>query len=43
MVQVLLWRKYMHKNGPGANVDFLFDADKVDFNANANWSGGDTV
>jgi hypothetical protein len=35
--------KYMHKNAPGANVNFLFDADKVAFDANAGWSDGDTI
>ncbi len=34
--------KYMDKNDPGANVDFLF-ADAVPFDPNANWSDGDTV
>jgi len=35
--------KYMHKDGPGANVDFLFEADAVAFDSNANWSDGDTI
>ncbi len=35
--------KYMPKNGPGANVDFLLGADAVAFDPNANWSDGDTV
>ncbi len=34
--------KYMDKNDPGANVDFLF-ADAVPFDPNANWSDGDTI
>ncbi len=35
--------KSMHKNDPGANVDFLFKADAVAFDPNASWSDGDTV
>ncbi len=35
--------KYMHKNDPGANVDFLFEADVIAFDPNANWSDGDTI
>ena len=35
--------KYMHKNDPGANVDFLFEADAVAFDPDADWSDGDTV
>ncbi len=35
--------KYMHKNDPGANVNFLFEADAVAFAPNANWSEGDTI
>lgn len=35
--------KSMHKNDPGANVDFLFEADAVAFDPNASWSDGDTV
>ena len=35
--------KYMHKNDPGANADFLFEADTVAFDPNANWSDGDTI
>lgn len=35
--------KYMHKNDPGASVDFLFEADAVAFNPKANWSDGDTI
>ncbi len=35
--------KYMHKNDPGANVDFLFEADTIAFDPNANWSDGDTI
>jgi hypothetical protein len=33
----------MHKNDPGANVDFLFEADTVAFNPAANWSDSDTI
>ncbi len=35
--------KYMHKNDPGANVDFLFTEDAVTFDPNADWSDGDTI
>ncbi len=35
--------KFMHKNDPGANVDFLLEGDAVPFDANAGWSDGDTV
>ncbi len=35
--------KFMHKNDPGANADFLLAGDSVPFNANADWSDGDTV
>ncbi len=35
--------KFMHKNDPGANVDFLFEVDEVAFDPNANWKDGDTV
>lgn len=35
--------KYMHKNDPGANADFLLEADAVAFDPNADWSDGDTV
>ena len=35
--------KYMHKNDPGANVDFIFEADALPFDPNANWSDGDTI
>ena len=35
--------KFMHKSGPGANVDFLFEADAVAFDPNADWSDGDTI
>jgi uncharacterized protein YxeA len=35
--------KFMYKNDPGANVDFLFEADAVIFDPNANWSEGDTI
>jgi len=35
--------KYMHKNGPGANVAFLFAEDAIEFAPDANWSDGDTI
>ena len=35
--------KSMYKNDPGANVDFLFEADAVPFDADADWEDGDTV
>jgi hypothetical protein len=35
--------KYMHKDGPEADVDFLFEADAVPFDPNAGWSDGDTI
>ncbi len=35
--------KFMHKNDPGANADFLFAPDSVPFDPNANWSDGDTI
>ncbi len=35
--------KSMHKNDPGANVDFLFAEEAIPFDLNANWSDGDTI
>ncbi len=35
--------KFMHKNDPGANADFLFEADAVPFDADADWEDGDTI
>lgn len=35
--------KFMDKNDPGANADFLLDGDTVAFDPNAGWSDGDTV
>ncbi len=35
--------KFMDKNDPGANADFLFDGETVVFDSSADWSDGDTV
>ncbi len=35
--------KSMHKNDPGANVDFLFEADAITFDPNASWKDGATI